>query len=63
MLLLRNWDVLIVGLVSALACVNPRRFRNVYRALAVFALCAVVMGAAYLWLTRPAAHWIATVFG
>ncbi|MFF1468005.1 hypothetical protein ACIQWL_09080 [Streptomyces mirabilis] len=61
--MLSYWDVLAVALVGPLFFVNPMRFRNVYRALAAYALCGVAIGAAYVLVTRPAGDWIAGVLG
>lgn len=61
--LLNYWDVLVVALAGGLVCVNPRRYRNLYTALAAYAVCAVATGTGYLVVTRPVGHWIAGVLG
>lgn len=60
--MLSYWDVLVVALLGGLF-VDPRRYRNVYTALAAWALCAVATGTGYLLVTRPAGDWIAGVLG
>ncbi|MFF4900500.1 hypothetical protein [Streptomyces sp. NPDC001068] len=62
-MLLDRWDVLVVALLLPLVLVNPRRYRNLYRALTAYALCSVAVGAGYLLVTSHSGDWITGVLG